>query len=64
MGGAQRSLPMDPSSIYGAGILQSKSGLGPAGEHIVLIFTIHSFLLFLIVYYVKEIISVVLWFRL
>ncbi|KMZ69802.1 putative WD-repeat protein [Zostera marina] len=31
LGGAQRSLPMDPSSIYGAGILQSKSGLGPAG---------------------------------
>ncbi|XP_010936000.1 transcriptional corepressor LEUNIG_HOMOLOG isoform X1 [Elaeis guineensis] len=28
---AQRSLPMDPSSIYGPGIIQSKSGLGGAG---------------------------------
>ena len=29
---AQRSLPMDPSSIYGQGIIQSKSGLGGAGK--------------------------------
>ncbi|KAJ4954306.1 hypothetical protein NE237_011089 [Protea cynaroides] len=27
----QRSLPMDPSSLYGQGIMQSKSGLGSAG---------------------------------
>ncbi|KAG9133219.1 hypothetical protein Leryth_022443 [Lithospermum erythrorhizon] len=32
LGAAQRSLPMDPSSIYGQAILQSKSGLGGAGE--------------------------------
>ncbi|XP_021763452.1 transcriptional corepressor LEUNIG_HOMOLOG-like isoform X1 [Chenopodium quinoa] len=31
IGGAQKSLPMDPSSIYGQAILQSKSGLGSAG---------------------------------
>ncbi|XP_024166852.1 transcriptional corepressor LEUNIG_HOMOLOG isoform X3 [Rosa chinensis] len=31
LGTAQRSLPMDPSSIYGQAILQSKSGLGGAG---------------------------------
>ncbi|CAA0833437.1 LEUNIG_homolog [Striga hermonthica] len=31
MGGPQKSLPMDPSSIYGQAILQSKSGLGGAG---------------------------------
>lgn len=28
---AQRSLPMDPSSLYGQGIIQSKSGLGGPG---------------------------------
>ncbi|PKA53387.1 Transcriptional corepressor LEUNIG [Apostasia shenzhenica] len=28
---AQRSLPVDPSSIYGQGIIQSKSGLGAPG---------------------------------
>uniref|UniRef100_A0A803MLJ2 LisH domain-containing protein n=1 Tax=Chenopodium quinoa TaxID=63459 RepID=A0A803MLJ2_CHEQI len=31
IGGAQKSLPMDPCSIYGQAILQSKSGLGGAG---------------------------------
>ncbi|XP_042517297.1 transcriptional corepressor LEUNIG_HOMOLOG-like isoform X2 [Macadamia integrifolia] len=31
LGVTQRSLPMDPSSIYGQGIMQSKSGLGGAG---------------------------------
>lgn len=32
LGPAQKSLPMDPSSIYGQAILQSKSGLGGAGN--------------------------------
>ncbi|KAL5208360.1 hypothetical protein ABZP36_032795 [Zizania latifolia] len=31
MGVAQRSLPMDPSSLYGQGIIQPKPGLGGAG---------------------------------
>ena len=31
LGPTQKSLPMDPSSIYGQAILQSKSGLGGAG---------------------------------
>ncbi|KAK9057429.1 hypothetical protein SSX86_022264 [Deinandra increscens subsp. villosa] len=31
MGNTQRSLPTDPSSIYGQAILQSKSGLGTTG---------------------------------
>ncbi|XP_052186352.1 transcriptional corepressor LEUNIG_HOMOLOG-like isoform X2 [Diospyros lotus] len=31
LGATQKSLPMDPSSIYGQGILQSKSGLSGAG---------------------------------
>ncbi|PON60795.1 WD repeat containing protein [Trema orientale] len=31
IGAPQKSLPMDPSSIYGQAILQSKSGLGSAG---------------------------------
>ncbi|KAK6238895.1 hypothetical protein QUC31_004364 [Theobroma cacao] len=31
LGGSQKSLPMDPSSIYGPAILQPKSGLGGAG---------------------------------
>ncbi|KAG9143520.1 hypothetical protein Leryth_015946 [Lithospermum erythrorhizon] len=31
LGAGQRSLPMDPSSIYGQAILQSKSGLSGAG---------------------------------
>ncbi|XP_026457648.1 transcriptional corepressor LEUNIG_HOMOLOG-like isoform X4 [Papaver somniferum] len=31
LGVNQRSLPMDPSSIYGQGSMQSKSGLGGAG---------------------------------
>ncbi|XP_039020785.1 transcriptional corepressor LEUNIG_HOMOLOG-like isoform X2 [Hibiscus syriacus] len=31
LGGAQRSMPMDPSSIYGQGIMQSKSGTGNTG---------------------------------
>ncbi|CAN1146921.1 Transcriptional corepressor LEUNIG_HOMOLOG [Linum perenne] len=31
VGAGQRSLSMDPSSIYGQGIMQSKSGLGNAG---------------------------------
>ncbi|GAB4841330.1 hypothetical protein Ancab_022056 [Ancistrocladus abbreviatus] len=31
IGAAQKSSPMDPSSIYGQAILQSKSGLGSAG---------------------------------
>ncbi|XP_068664671.1 transcriptional corepressor LEUNIG_HOMOLOG-like isoform X4 [Aristolochia californica] len=31
LGVSQRSLPMDASSIYGQGIMQSKSGLGGAG---------------------------------
>lgn len=34
LGGTQKSLPMDPSSIYGQAILQSKSGLGGAGNTI------------------------------
>ncbi|KAK6141671.1 hypothetical protein DH2020_024592 [Rehmannia glutinosa] len=32
LGATQKSLPMDPSSIYGQAILQSKSGLGGAGK--------------------------------
>lgn len=28
----QRSMPMDPSSIYGQGIIQSKSGLAGVGK--------------------------------
>ncbi|KAE8703981.1 PPPDE peptidase domain-containing protein 2-like isoform 1 [Hibiscus syriacus] len=32
LGGNQKSLPMDPSSIYGQAILQPKSGLGAAAE--------------------------------
>ncbi|KAF3457670.1 hypothetical protein FNV43_RR02328 [Rhamnella rubrinervis] len=31
MGTAQRSLPMDPSSIYGQGMMQSKPGIGNSG---------------------------------
>ncbi|KAA8543476.1 hypothetical protein F0562_021029 [Nyssa sinensis] len=31
LGATQKSLPMDPSSIYGQALLQSKSGLGGAG---------------------------------
>ncbi|XP_024028884.1 transcriptional corepressor LEUNIG_HOMOLOG [Morus notabilis] len=31
MGTAQRSLPMDPSSIYGQGMMQSKPGIANAG---------------------------------
>ncbi|CAA2985459.1 transcriptional corepressor LEUNIG_HOMOLOG-like [Olea europaea subsp. europaea] len=31
LGTSQKSLPMDPSSVYGQAILQSKSGLGGAG---------------------------------
>ncbi|CAK7336256.1 unnamed protein product [Dovyalis caffra] len=31
LGAAQRSLPMDPSTIYGQGIMQSKPGIGNAG---------------------------------
>ncbi|XP_047082985.1 transcriptional corepressor LEUNIG_HOMOLOG-like [Lolium rigidum] len=31
MGVAQRSMPMDPSSLYGQGIMQQKPGLGGAG---------------------------------
>ncbi|KAL4311193.1 hypothetical protein GQ457_01G023150 [Hibiscus cannabinus] len=31
LGGTQRSMPMDPSSIYGQGIMQSKPGIGNAG---------------------------------
>ncbi|MCE3050798.1 hypothetical protein HAX54_048194, partial [Datura stramonium] len=31
LSGTQKSLPMDPSSIYGQAILQSKSGLGGGG---------------------------------
>ncbi|KAL8139035.1 hypothetical protein V2J09_005036 [Rumex salicifolius] len=31
IGATQKSMPMDPSSIYGQAILQSKSGLGSAG---------------------------------
>ncbi|XP_050218579.1 transcriptional corepressor LEUNIG_HOMOLOG isoform X2 [Mercurialis annua] len=31
LGAVQRSLPMDPSSIYGQGIMQSKPGIGNAG---------------------------------
>ncbi|KAF3661711.1 hypothetical protein FXO37_12799 [Capsicum annuum] len=31
LNGAQKSLPMNPSSIYGQAILQSKSGLGGPG---------------------------------
>lgn len=31
LGGTRKSLPMDPSSIYGQAIFQSKSGLGGAG---------------------------------
>jgi hypothetical protein len=32
MGVPQRSLPMDPSSLYGQGIIQPKPGLSGAGE--------------------------------
>ncbi|KAK6255158.1 hypothetical protein SCA6_016463 [Theobroma cacao] len=31
LGGTQRSMPMDPSSIYGQGIMQSKPGIGNTG---------------------------------
>jgi hypothetical protein len=31
MGVPQRSLPMDPSSLYGQGIVQPKPGLGGSG---------------------------------
>ncbi|XP_022980229.1 transcriptional corepressor LEUNIG_HOMOLOG-like isoform X3 [Cucurbita maxima] len=31
MGGTQRSLPMDPSSVYGSGLMQSKPGIGNTG---------------------------------
>lgn len=31
MGTAQRSLPMDPSSIYGQGMMQPKPGIANAG---------------------------------
>jgi hypothetical protein len=31
MGVPQRSLPMDPSSLYGQGIIQPKPGLGGRG---------------------------------
>jgi hypothetical protein len=31
MGIGQRSMPMDPSSLYGQGIIQQKPGLGGAG---------------------------------
>ncbi|KAL9406993.1 hypothetical protein Peur_003965 [Populus x canadensis] len=31
LGAAQRSLPMDPSTIYGQGIMHSKPGIGNAG---------------------------------
>ncbi|OMO93050.1 hypothetical protein CCACVL1_06656 [Corchorus capsularis] len=31
LGGAQRSMPMDPSSIYGQGIMQSKPGIANTG---------------------------------
>jgi len=31
MGVPQRSLPMDPSSLYGQGIIQPKPGLSGAG---------------------------------
>lgn len=34
MGVGQRSLPMDPSSMYGQGIIQSKSGIGSAGNYL------------------------------
>lgn len=32
LGAAQRSLPMDPSSIYGQGIMQSKPGIVNTGK--------------------------------
>ncbi|XP_052478078.1 transcriptional corepressor LEUNIG_HOMOLOG isoform X2 [Gossypium raimondii] len=31
LGGPQRAMPMDPSSIYGQGIMQSKPGIGNSG---------------------------------
>lgn len=31
MSTAQRSLPMDPSSLYGQSMMQSKPGIGNAG---------------------------------
>ncbi|TYH49943.1 hypothetical protein ES332_D10G171300v1 [Gossypium tomentosum] len=31
LGGPQRAMPMDPSSIYGQGIMQSKPGIGNTG---------------------------------
>lgn len=33
LGTSQRSMPMDPSSLYSQGIMQSKPGLGNAGEY-------------------------------
>ncbi|GMJ08272.1 LEUNIG_homolog, MUCILAGE-MODIFIED 1 [Hibiscus trionum] len=33
LGGTQRSMPMDPSSIYGQGIMQSKPGIGNTGNY-------------------------------
>lgn len=34
LGATQRSLPTDPSSIYGQGSIQSKPGLGGAGNFV------------------------------
>ncbi|OMO49383.1 hypothetical protein CCACVL1_31044 [Corchorus capsularis] len=34
LGGAQRSMPMDPSSIYGQGIMQSKPGIANTDEQL------------------------------
>lgn len=33
LGSTQRSMPMDPSSIYGQGIMQSKPGIGNTGNY-------------------------------
>lgn len=34
MGTSPRQLPVDPSTVYGQGILQSKPGMGSAGKYI------------------------------
>lgn len=34
LGTSPRQLPVDPSTVYGQGILQSKPGMGSAGKYI------------------------------
>lgn len=34
LGTSPRQLPVDPSTVYGQGILQSKPGMGNAGKYV------------------------------